>query len=51
MKKYKRVLSFRLRKGSGFFYFITPKDKHVVRKIISELNKVFIQKKVNDEFD
>jgi hypothetical protein len=45
------VLSFTLRKGTGYFYFRTPKEKHVVRKIVRDLNRVFIPKKVNEEFD
>ena len=45
------VLSFTLRKGNGSFHFYTPKDKHLVRKIVRDLNRVFIQKKVNEEFD
>jgi hypothetical protein len=50
MKK-PHVLSFTLLKGNGFFHFYTPKEKHVVRKIVRDLNRVFIPKKVNEEFD
>jgi len=51
MKPYKRVLSFRMLKSSGFFRYYSGSDKRKTRAIVSELNKVFIQKKVNEECD
>ena len=51
MKKYKRVLSFRIFKSSGFFRYYSGSDKRKTRAIVSELSKVFIQKKTNEEFD
>jgi hypothetical protein len=51
MSPYKRVLSFRLLKSSGFFQYYSGSDKRKTRAIVSELNRVFIPKKVNEEFD
>lgn len=51
MKTFKRVLAFRLMKSKGFMSYYSGSDKRRTREIIRELNKVFIQKKTNEEFD
>jgi hypothetical protein len=51
MRPFKRVLAFRLMKAKGFIHYVSGSDKRRTREIVRELNKVFIQKKTNNEFD
>lgn len=51
MRALNHVRSFNLFEGKKYFRFKTPKDKYQMRKIIRELNSVFIPKKTNVEFD
>ena len=51
MRALKCVRSFNLFEGKKYFRFKTPKEKHQMRKIVRELNSVFIPKKTNLEFD
>jgi hypothetical protein len=51
MRALNHVRSFNLFEGKKYFRFKTPKEKHQMRKIVRELNSVFIPKKTNLEFD
>jgi len=51
MRKFKRVLSFRMMRGKSYFYYTSGSAKRITRGVVRELEKVFIQKKTNEEFD
>jgi hypothetical protein len=38
-------------KSKGYLYFKTGSNKRLTRAVVGGLNKIFIQKKTNDEFD
>lgn len=46
-----KIRSFKALKGNGYFYLFTPSEKYRVREVIKDLNRVFIPKKVNEEYD